>query len=301
MAGPLGAIWQVYTTGNLKKSVVSPIWVRRTYRVFLFCFFRCALIAFFVIQIVLLSALGLVLGLATFGYQVTAAMGTKLAKLTPSRGFAAELATATVSACQAVLDKVALSLRTIHSLSDLRARVADWLMRTSSRSPHRLPERPADLLVAVHHRRHRGRGAVRGRPGLARAGLERVVFRAPSGLVGHLLPDRGADHRRHFLPGGVRALRQLRVRSRDGTCELVWPNRPLNYFFAFSRPSSYLVKQYEGGVGGTASFLLTAYTDALKASGFNTSKTSFPLMADIATTKANSASPELSSGADALI
>ena len=72
MAGPLGAIWQIYTSGNLQKKVTSPIWI------------------------ILLSALGLVFGLATFGYQVTAAMGVKMAKLTPSRGFAAELATATV-------------------------------------------------------------------------------------------------------------------------------------------------------------------------------------------------------------
>ena len=35
-------------------------------------------------------------GLATYGYNVTRAMGVKLAKLSPTRGFAAELATAGV-------------------------------------------------------------------------------------------------------------------------------------------------------------------------------------------------------------
>ncbi|KAL3681813.1 hypothetical protein R1sor_024769 [Riccia sorocarpa] len=72
MAGPLTTIWDVYKNGQLSKSVKPPVWI------------------------ILIGAVGLVLGLATYGYNVTRAMGVKLAKLTPTRGFAAELATAFV-------------------------------------------------------------------------------------------------------------------------------------------------------------------------------------------------------------
>ncbi|KAG6552740.1 hypothetical protein Mapa_005687 [Marchantia paleacea] len=72
MAGPLATIWDVYQKGQLSKSVKPPVWI------------------------VLIGAFGLVIGLATYGYNVTQAMGVKLAKLTPTRGFAAELATAFV-------------------------------------------------------------------------------------------------------------------------------------------------------------------------------------------------------------
>ncbi|KAG6552745.1 hypothetical protein Mapa_005693 [Marchantia paleacea] len=72
MAGPLATIWDVYLKGQLSKTVKPPVWI------------------------VLIGALGLVIGLATYGYNVTRAMGVKLAKLTPTRGFAAELATAFV-------------------------------------------------------------------------------------------------------------------------------------------------------------------------------------------------------------
>jgi sodium-dependent phosphate transporter len=48
------------------------------------------------VWVILIGACGLVVGLATYGYNVTRAMGVQLAKLTPTRGFAAELATALV-------------------------------------------------------------------------------------------------------------------------------------------------------------------------------------------------------------
>lgn len=72
MAGPLASIWDVYNKGVLTKSVSPPVWI------------------------ILIGAVGLVVGLATYGYNVTRAMGVSLAKLTPTRGFAAELATALV-------------------------------------------------------------------------------------------------------------------------------------------------------------------------------------------------------------
>ncbi|GBF87500.1 sodium phosphate symporter [Raphidocelis subcapitata] len=72
MAGPLSAIYDIYMNGRLSKAVQSQIWC------------------------VALSAASLVIGLATYGYNVTRAMGISLAKLSPSRGFAAELSTALV-------------------------------------------------------------------------------------------------------------------------------------------------------------------------------------------------------------
>ena len=47
------------------------------------------------IWILLLGGMGIVIGLATFGRHVIATVGTKITHLTPSRGFAAELAAAT--------------------------------------------------------------------------------------------------------------------------------------------------------------------------------------------------------------
>ena len=45
--------------------------------------------------VLLLGALGIVVGLSTFGWRVIKTVGQKITELTPSRGFAAELATAT--------------------------------------------------------------------------------------------------------------------------------------------------------------------------------------------------------------
>jgi len=72
MAGPLSAIWDYTQKGVLNKKVEPPIWI------------------------ILISALGLVVGLAAYGQKLTMAMAVKLTKLSPTRGFAAELATATV-------------------------------------------------------------------------------------------------------------------------------------------------------------------------------------------------------------
>jgi solute carrier family 20 (sodium-dependent phosphate transporter) len=72
MAGPLAAVWAAYTEGKVSGSVTAPVW----------CTF--------------IGAFGLVVGLATYGYNVTRAMGVRMAKLTATRGFCAELATAMV-------------------------------------------------------------------------------------------------------------------------------------------------------------------------------------------------------------
>ena len=72
MSGPLGAIFTIIRSGQLSSSTTPPIWT------------------------VLVGAFGLIIGLGTYGYSVTRAVGTRLAKLTPSRGFAAELSTAMI-------------------------------------------------------------------------------------------------------------------------------------------------------------------------------------------------------------
>lgn len=66
----MSTIYHVYKDGKLTKGQVPPIWA------------------------IFFGAVALVVGLATYGYHTMRAMGVKLAKLTPTRGFAAELATA---------------------------------------------------------------------------------------------------------------------------------------------------------------------------------------------------------------
>jgi len=88
--GPLAAIVGVLQTGGevAARSVV-PGWV------------------------LLLGGVGIVIGLATYGYRVIATIGKHITELTPSRGFAAELATATtvVSA-----SGIGLPISTTHTL-----------------------------------------------------------------------------------------------------------------------------------------------------------------------------------------
>ena len=72
MAGPLATIYAVNQTGKLPKDVVAPMWV------------------------LLIAAFSLVAGLATYGKTMTKAVGTEMCKITPARGFAAELSTAIV-------------------------------------------------------------------------------------------------------------------------------------------------------------------------------------------------------------
>lgn len=63
--------------------------------------------------VLLLGACGIVVGLATYGYKVIATIGKEITELTPSRGFAAELATAsTVVGASAI----GLPVSTTHTL-----------------------------------------------------------------------------------------------------------------------------------------------------------------------------------------
>jgi PiT family inorganic phosphate transporter len=69
--GPLAAVITVAQTGVITAKAGLPIWV------------------------LMLGGGGIVIGLATFGRHVIATVGKKITQLTPSRGFAAELAAAT--------------------------------------------------------------------------------------------------------------------------------------------------------------------------------------------------------------
>lgn len=74
--GPVAAILKILRTGDVEMSPQVPFWV------------------------LALGGAGIVVGLATFGYRVMATIGTKITQLTPSRGVAADLATAfTVLGC----------------------------------------------------------------------------------------------------------------------------------------------------------------------------------------------------------
>ena len=69
--GPLAAVISIAQTGEIAATSALPIWV------------------------LALGGGGIVIGLATFGRHVIATVGKKITQLTPSRGFAAELAAAT--------------------------------------------------------------------------------------------------------------------------------------------------------------------------------------------------------------
>ena len=69
--GPVAAVISVSSTGAVGQSAPLPLWV------------------------LILGGLGIVAGLATFGVRVIRTIGEKITELTPSRGFAAELAAST--------------------------------------------------------------------------------------------------------------------------------------------------------------------------------------------------------------
>lgn len=69
--GPVAAIVSIVNTGAVAQQSPLATWV------------------------LLLGAIGIVIGLSTFGWRVIKTVGQKITELTPSRGFAAELATAT--------------------------------------------------------------------------------------------------------------------------------------------------------------------------------------------------------------
>jgi sodium-dependent phosphate transporter len=73
--GPFAAIYAIYKAGEVKKNA------------------EMGNDAYWILS---LGAAGIVLGLATYGYKILYALGTKMAKLTPSRGICIELGAAAV-------------------------------------------------------------------------------------------------------------------------------------------------------------------------------------------------------------
>jgi PiT family inorganic phosphate transporter len=87
--GPLAAVISVAHTGAVASKSALPIWV------------------------LVLGGGGIVIGLATFGRHVIATVGQKITQLTPSRGFAAELAAATTIV---IASGTGLPISTTHTL-----------------------------------------------------------------------------------------------------------------------------------------------------------------------------------------
>ena len=87
--GPVAAVVSTAASGVVGQKAAIPIWV------------------------LLLGGLGIVVGLATYGRRVIATVGEKITHLTPSRGFAAELAAATTIV---VASGTGIPISTTHTL-----------------------------------------------------------------------------------------------------------------------------------------------------------------------------------------
>jgi len=87
--GPVAAVISVVNTGEVLQTAAVPPWV------------------------LLLGAIGIVVGLATYGYRVMATVGRNITALTPSRGFAAGLAAASTVA---LASATGIPISTTHTL-----------------------------------------------------------------------------------------------------------------------------------------------------------------------------------------
>ena len=87
--GPLAAVHSIVTTGAAATTVSVEPWM------------------------LALGGLGIIIGLATWGYRVMETIGTKITELTPSRGFAAELAAATTIV---IASRMGIPVSTTHIL-----------------------------------------------------------------------------------------------------------------------------------------------------------------------------------------
>ena len=70
--GPFAAIWSIYKNTGIQATSAVPVWI------------------------LCLGGFGIVIGLATYGYKIMCAIGVKMCRITPSRGFAIELGAAIV-------------------------------------------------------------------------------------------------------------------------------------------------------------------------------------------------------------
>jgi PiT family inorganic phosphate transporter len=87
--GPLAAIASIVATGEIAAKSAMPWWI------------------------LLIGGLGIVVGLATYGWKVIATVGRKITELTPSRGFAAELGAASTVV---IASATGLPISTTHTL-----------------------------------------------------------------------------------------------------------------------------------------------------------------------------------------
>lgn len=87
--GPLAAIVHVVRTGTVEMTVAMPAWI------------------------LAIGGVGIILGLATFGYRVMLTVGSKIVEMSPSRGFAAEFGAATTVL---VCSMQGLPISTTHTL-----------------------------------------------------------------------------------------------------------------------------------------------------------------------------------------
>lgn len=87
--GPMAAVISVIDTGVVGAKAAVPSWI------------------------LLLGGVGIVIGLATYGYKVMVTIGKKITELTPSRGFAAEMAAA---ATVVIASGIGLPISTTHTL-----------------------------------------------------------------------------------------------------------------------------------------------------------------------------------------
>jgi inorganic phosphate transporter, PiT family len=87
--GPLAAVAQILKSGTVEMKIAVPFWI------------------------LFLGGVGIVLGLATFGYKVMSTVGSKITEITPTRGVAADVAaTFTVLICT----RLKLPISTTHTL-----------------------------------------------------------------------------------------------------------------------------------------------------------------------------------------
>ena len=87
--GPMAAVISIVTEGEVSQKSAMPIWV------------------------LLIGGIGIVVGLATYGKKVIATIGRKITELTPSRGFACELAASTTIV---IASGTGLPISTTHTL-----------------------------------------------------------------------------------------------------------------------------------------------------------------------------------------
>ena len=84
---PLATIYSIYLSGEVNKKSSVPIWI------------------------LFIGGLGIVLGLSTWGYKIIDRIGKELTKITPSRGFIIELASATTTV---IASRAELPVSTTH-------------------------------------------------------------------------------------------------------------------------------------------------------------------------------------------